>query len=63
MIPFYVHPSDNVVTSVINFKLLGTENYRVWRSSMTRALKARNKLGFTDGTATKPVNDPVKASK
>lgn len=28
--PLYVHPSNNVVTSVINFKLLGTENYRVW---------------------------------
>ena len=61
--PLYVHPSDNAVTSVINFKLLGTENYRVWRSSMIRALKARNKLGFTDGTVTKPVNDSVKASK
>ncbi|XP_023737486.1 uncharacterized protein LOC111885459 [Lactuca sativa] len=61
--PLYVHPSDNTVTSVIIFKLLGTENFRIWRSSMVRALKARNKLGFVDGTVSKPVKDPVKESK
>lgn len=61
--PLYVHPSDNVVTSVINFKLLRTENYRFWRSSMIRAFKARNKLGFTNGTISKHSNDPITLSK
>ena len=29
---------------------------------MVRALKACNKLGFTDGTVPKPTNDPIKES-
>lgn len=61
--PLYAHPSDNTITSVINFKLIGTENLRVWRNSMIRALKARSKLRFTDGNIPKPTNDPVKDSK
>lgn len=27
--PLYIHPSDNTVTTVINIKLSGTENYRI----------------------------------
>lgn len=42
--PLYVHPSDNIITSVINLKLLGTKNFRVWRSSMIRALKLATNL-------------------
>ena len=61
--PLYIHPSDNSITNIINIKLLGTENYRIWRSSMIRALKARNKLGFTDGTVVEPKNDPAKELK
>lgn len=61
--PLYIHPFDNSVSTIINFKLLGTENYRVWRSSMTRGLKARNKLGFADGTITKPKDDSSKILK
>ena len=58
--PLYVHPSDNNVTNIIGFKLLGNENYRIWRSSMIRALKCRNKLGFTDGSLKKPTGDNIK---
>ena len=39
--PLYIHPSDNAVTSIITIKLSGNENYRLWRSAMTRGLKAR----------------------
>ena len=51
--PLYIHPSDNTVTTIVSFKLTGTDNFRVWRSSMTRSLKARNKLGFVEGTIKK----------
>lgn len=61
--PLYIHPSDNAVTSVITIKLTGNENFRVWRSAMTRGLKARNKLGFVDGTITREKNDDTKSSK
>ena len=52
--PLYIHPSDNSVTTITIVKLTGTENFRLWRSAMTRALKGRNKLGFVDGTITQP---------
>lgn len=61
--PFFLHPSDNAVTSLISFKLLGSENFRIWRSSMTRSLKGRNKLGFVDGTIKRPTEDEIKIRK
>lgn len=61
--PFYLHPSDSAVTALVSFKLLGSENYRIWSSSMIRALKGRNKLGFVDGTLKKPVDDETKSKK
>nr|KAJ0189315.1 hypothetical protein LSAT_V11C800419360 [Lactuca sativa] len=48
--PFFVHPSDNFVAIIVTIKLTGNENFRLWKTSMSRALKARNKLGFVDGT-------------
>lgn len=56
--PLFVHPSDNSITTIITIKLTGNENYRLWRSSMLRSLKARNKLGFIDGTLKNPTDDP-----
>ncbi|XP_023772322.1 uncharacterized protein LOC111920980 [Lactuca sativa] len=53
--PLYVHPSDNTVTSIITVKLTGNENYRLWRSAMSRGLKARNKLGFVDGSISETI--------
>ena len=61
--PLYVHPSDNIVISIITVKLTGNENYRLWRSSMSRGLKARNKLGFVDGSITLENTEKTKASK
>lgn len=61
--PLYVHSFDNAVTSVINFKLLGTENYMLWCSAIIRALKSRSKLAFSNGTVPKPIIDPIKESK
>ncbi|GKF58677.1 ribonuclease H-like domain-containing protein, partial [Tanacetum coccineum] len=47
--PLHVHNSDNSNTALIPFKLLGTENYRIWSGDMKLALQARNKYGFVDG--------------
>lgn len=44
----FLHPFDNGVVSITSFKFSGTKNFRIWRSSMTRAFKGRNKLSFVD---------------
>ncbi|KAL7606770.1 hypothetical protein Lser_V15G19081 [Lactuca serriola] len=61
--PLYVHPSDNVDTTIVTTKLSGNENFTLWRSSMSRSLRARNKLGFVDGTLKKNDVDEIKNSK
>ncbi|GJT30078.1 ribonuclease H-like domain-containing protein [Tanacetum coccineum] len=48
--PLHVHNSDNSSSVLVPFKLLGTENYRMWNNAMKLALQARNKYGFVDGT-------------
>lgn len=50
--PLHVQTNDNSNT-MIPFKLLGTENYRIWSSAMKLVLQARNKIGFIDGTCLK----------
>ena len=61
--PLYIHPSDNAITSIVTTKLTGNENFRLWKSSISRALKARNKLGFIDGTLKKTSVDESKKTK
>ncbi|KAI3781841.1 hypothetical protein L2E82_11867 [Cichorium intybus] len=61
--PLYLHPSDNTIVTIIGFKLVGTENFRIWLNSMTRSLKGRNKLGFVDGSVIKPTDDNAKILK
>ncbi|GKE43868.1 ribonuclease H-like domain-containing protein [Tanacetum coccineum] len=48
--PLHVHNSDNSSSVLVPFKLLGTENYRMWNNAMKLALQARNKYGFVDGS-------------
>ncbi|GJY86547.1 putative LTR copia-type gag-polypeptide [Tanacetum coccineum] len=48
--PLHVQNSDNSNSALIPFKLLGTENYKIWSGAMKLALQARNKYGFVDGT-------------
>jgi hypothetical protein len=38
-------------------KLIG-ENFHTWQRSMTRALSAKNKLGFVNGSISQPI-DPL----
>ncbi|KAH9652494.1 protein kinase domain-containing protein [Citrus sinensis] len=53
---FLVHPSDSP-TAVLVSPLLTGDNYGTWVRAMTMALRAKNKLGFVDGTISKPDED------
>ena len=57
-----IYPNDSGPTALIGFKLTGTDNYRVWSASVLRALRAKNKIGFIDGTLKKP-SDETKISQ
>nr|DAD21655.1 TPA_asm: hypothetical protein HUJ06_023118 [Nelumbo nucifera] len=48
------HPGISLVTNPLNMN-----NYMIWSRSMRIALKAKNKLGFIDGTCEEP--DPTSA--
>ena len=51
--PLHIQTNDNSGTALIPFKLLGTENYRIWYGAMKLALQARNKYSFVDGSCVK----------
>ncbi|GKA28479.1 sodium/hydrogen exchanger 6, partial [Tanacetum coccineum] len=51
--PLHVQNSDNSSSIIIPFKVLGTENYRIWSGDVKLAFQARNKYGFVDGTCLK----------
>ncbi|PNX90903.1 hypothetical protein L195_g047031, partial [Trifolium pratense] len=51
--PYYLSSSDNPGTPLVSVTLKG-ENHRTWARSMKTALRAKVKLGFIDGTITKP---------
>ncbi|GKC78039.1 ribonuclease H-like domain-containing protein [Tanacetum coccineum] len=51
--PLHMHPNDSTSTTLISFKLQGTENYRIWSNAMKLALRARNKYAFVDGSCVK----------
>jgi len=54
--PFYLHHGDSPGTFLVSQPLVGN-NYHTWKRSMTMALSAKNKLGFIDGSLTKPAMD------
>lgn len=58
--PFYVHPSDNPGLQLVS-NPLNLSNYLIWNRSMQIALKAKNKIGFIDGTCAKPEDDSSEA--
>lgn len=57
---YRLETSDNPGTVLVT-ELLTIENYATWSQSMLRALRAKNKLGFINGTLSKPndVDDPL----
>ncbi|XP_010556442.1 PREDICTED: uncharacterized protein LOC104825771 isoform X2 [Tarenaya hassleriana] len=52
--PLFLHAADTSSVSLITEKLTGEPNYNVWSRSMTKALNAKNKLGFIDGSIPPP---------
>lgn len=48
---YLLHPLNSPSLILVNSLLTG-DNYPKWQKAMTRALNAKNKLGFVDGTLT-----------
>lgn len=51
--PYFLHHSDTTNLVLVS-ELLTDENYVSWSRSMILALSIKNKLGFVDGSITKP---------
>lgn len=54
--PYYLHPSDKP-ESLISPVQLKADNYEEWVRPMRNAWRAKKKLGFVEGTLTKPSDD------
>lgn len=52
--PYYLHPSDNPGMKLVSIQFDGN-SYADWKRSILISLSAKNKIGFVDGTITKPV--------
>jgi hypothetical protein len=55
--PYYLNNGDNPGIHLVTEKLNG-ENFHTWQRSMTRALSAKNKLWFVNGSISQPI-DPL----
>ncbi|KAH0636039.1 hypothetical protein KY290_036430 [Solanum tuberosum] len=53
---FYMHPSENVGSSIVPVLFDGS-GYRSWRRGVLRALLVKNKTGFINGKIVKPDPD------
>ncbi|XP_074314693.1 uncharacterized protein LOC141649926 [Silene latifolia] len=51
--PIFLHPSDSPSLKLTQTVFNG-ENYDLWADAVRNGLDAKNKLGFVDGTVTKP---------
>ncbi|KAK4427084.1 hypothetical protein Salat_1477300 [Sesamum alatum] len=60
-LPYFLHPSDRP-GAIITTCMLNGDNYDMWEKAMTNALRAKNKLGFIDGSLKKPDLDTLEAS-
>ncbi|KAF5465131.1 hypothetical protein F2P56_015162 [Juglans regia] len=58
--PYRLDHGDNPSISLVP-ELLTTDNYTTWSRAMCHALRARNKIGFINGTISKPTDpeDPL----
>ena len=57
--PYYLHAGDGP-SSIMVTPLLNGTNYHVWAQSMRRALGAKNKFNFVDGSI--PIPDTLDPS-
>ncbi|GJR51390.1 ribonuclease H-like domain-containing protein [Tanacetum coccineum] len=46
--PLYLQNNDNSSLAIVNIKLVGAENYKIWAMALKIALKGENKMGFID---------------
>ena len=53
--PFFLHHSDSPGLVLVS-QLLNGDNYASWSRAMLIALSVKNKLGFIDGSITKPTD-------
>ena len=51
--PYYLSPSDSPEALITAIRFDG-KNYDLWEQAVRTSLRAKNKLGFVDGTITKP---------
>ncbi|KAB5524572.1 hypothetical protein DKX38_022321 [Salix brachista] len=58
--PFRIENGDNPAAALVS-ELLTTDNYVSWSRAISRALRAKNKIGFVTGTLPNPtdVSDPL----
>ena len=54
--PLYLHHFETALSGAIT-PLLTKNNYHTWSRAFTMSLSIRNKIGFIDGTVTKPTDD------
>jgi hypothetical protein len=54
--PYYLNNGDHPGIHIVPDPLTG-DNYQSWRASMTRALSAKNKLGFVNGLILQPSDE------
>lgn len=59
--PYLIHPSDSP-TMVFFSPLLQGDNYATWVRGISKALNAKNKLGFVDGSMPAPTDPSLYAS-
>lgn len=52
--PYYLHNSDHAGLILVSDRLSSGAEFHSWRRSVRMALNVRNKLGFIDGTISKP---------
>ena len=53
--PYFLHHSNSPGLVLVSQQLIG-EAYASWSKAMTIALSVKNKLGFIDGTISRPTN-------
>ncbi|GKD52313.1 ribonuclease H-like domain-containing protein [Tanacetum coccineum] len=52
--PLFLHSNDSSGVTLINFKLEGTGNYKIWNAAITIATHTKNKLGFLNEKLKRP---------
>ena len=57
---YFLRPSDSPGAIIISIKFDG-KNYELWESAVRMSLRSKNKLGFIDGTISRPVKEEGKS--